>query len=189
MHELPEGYTLSCAGLEDIPALISLDRAASKLFEPTGLLGPEALDSHVPADILEQEIPLSNVIVCRNQQGWPVGFALARPRADGLYLDQISVHPDHGRQGLGRALVLEVLEEARRRRMPHVTLSTFRDLPWNGPFYHRMGFRELSRRKYSPYMIEIETAQRDIMDVSKRCFMRYKIKRLRRAGQKKEKSS
>jgi len=177
MPELPEGYSITHAEIDDIPALISVDKAASALFEPTGLLSPDALDDHVPAEVLETEIPLCNVFAARNRHGWAVGFALIRPRGTGLYLDQISVHPDHGKKGLGRALVIRTLAEAEARKLPHVSLSTFRDLAWNGPFYASLGFREIPRDKLEPYMLEIEEAQKPFMDVTQRCFMRRKVRR------------
>lgn len=177
MSDLPEGYSITLAEMDDIPALISVDKAASALFESTGLLTEEALQDHVPSDVLDIEIPLGNVFVARNQHDWAVGFALIRPRGSGLYLDQVSVHPDHGQKGLGRALVIRTLAEAEHRKLPHVSLSTFRDLPWNGPFYASMGFREIPRQQFEPYMIEIEEAQKPFMDVTKRCFMRRKVRR------------
>ncbi len=159
MSDLPEGYSITSAELDDIPALISVDKAASVLFEPTGLLTADALADHVPAEVLEVEIPTENVFVARNQHDWAIGFALIRPRGNGLYLDQVSVHPDHGQKGLGRALVIRTLAEAENRKLPHVSLSTFRDLAWNGPFYASLSFRELSRDNLEPYMIEIEEAR------------------------------
>jgi len=190
MSDLPEGYTITAAKVDDVPALIAVDKAASALFEPTGLLEPEALSDHVPADVLETEMPLGNVIAARNQHGWAVGFALIRLRGAGLYLDQVSVHPDHGQKGIGRALVEQVLTEAERRKLPHVSLSTFRDLAWNGPFYASLGFKEIPREKHEPYMQEIEDAQKPFMDVTKRCFMRRKVHRgLFRFGAPKSESS
>ena len=177
MHQIPDSYSITAARPADITALIAVDKAASTLFAPTGLLSPEALKAHVPASVFEQEIPHENVRVARDETGWPVGFVLVRQRVRGLYLDQVSVHPDHGRQGLGRALVMTALDMAARRNLAHVTLSTFRDLPWNGPFYRALGFRELSRKQYDPYMLDIEDAQSQIMDISQRCFMRCKIHR------------
>lgn len=177
MSDLPEGYTITAANVDDIPALIAVDKGASALFEPTGLLEPEALSDHVPADVFEAEMPSGNVIVARNQHHWTVGFALVSLRGKGLYLDQVSVHPDHGQKGIGRALVEQVLNEAGRRKLPHVSLSTFRDLAWNGPFYASLGFKELPREKLDPYMLEIEDAQKPFMDVTKRCFMRRKVHR------------
>ena len=76
-----------------------------------------------------------------------------------------------------RALLIRVLTEAERRKLPHVSLSTFRDVPWNGPFYASMGFKEIPHEKFEPYMREIEDAQRPFMDVTKRCFMRRKVRR------------
>lgn len=177
MSDLPEGYKIDLATEADIPAMIWADKAASKLFEPTGLIEPEGLGDHVPASVFEEEIPNEAVIVARREDAHAVGFAITRPRGKGLYLDQVSVHPEYGRKGIGRALVLTVLRQAEARRLPYVNLSTFRDLPWNGPFYASMGFVELSRDKFEPYMFEIEDAQRKYMDVTKRCFMRRRVRR------------
>ena len=33
-----------------------------------------------------------------------------------------------------------------------VTLSTFRDVPWNGPFYRRHGFADLPAAAWTPGM-------------------------------------
>lgn len=177
MSDLPEGYTITAGHVDDIAALVAVDIAASAMFESTGLLDPEALSDHVPAEVFEKEIPLANVFVARNQHDWAVGFALIRLRGNGLYLDQVSVHPDHGQKGIGRALVIRVLTEAELRKRPHVSLSTFRDVPWNGPFYASLGFKEIAQDKLEPYMIEIEAAQKPFMDVTKRCFMRRKVRR------------
>ena len=177
MSDLPEGYSITAAEQEDIPALIAVDKAASTLFEPTGLLQPEALADHVPAHVFETEIAAGNVFVARNQHNWAVGFALIGLRGNGLYLDQVSVNPDYGRKGIGRSLVIRVLTEAEIRKLPHVSLSTFKTVPWNGPFYASMGFREIPHEKLEPYMLEIEDAQRPLMDVSERCFMRRKVRR------------
>lgn len=177
MRDLPEGYSITLGEQEDIPALIAVDKAASALFEPTGLIDPNALNDHVPAEVFAADIPKERVFVARNAHGWPVGFALISPRGNGIYLDQISVHPDHGQRGIGRELVMTVLAEAEHQKLPHVTLSTFRDLPWNGPFYASLGFREIPRDRLQPFMLELEQAQAPHMDVSARCFMLRKVRR------------
>jgi hypothetical protein len=38
----------------------------------------------------------------------------------------------------------QVIESARQAAYPAVTLTTFRDVPWNAPFYTRLGFSMLS---------------------------------------------
>jgi len=176
MRDLPEGYSITPALREDIPALIAADKAASALFAPTGLIKPAALDDQVPAQVFEAAIASGYVFAAREAAG-AVGFILTSQRGTGLYLDQVSVHPEHGQKGLGGALVIRILSDAEDRRLPHVSLSTFRDLAWNGPFYASLGFREMPHTKLEDFMYEIEAAQRPHMDVSARCFMRRKVRR------------
>ena len=60
---------------------------------------------------------------------------------------------------------------------PYITLSTFRDLAWNGPFYKSLGYRVLPRRKLEPFMLVIEEAQKPFMDVTKRVFMMKRVRK------------
>lgn len=175
MQRLPQGYSLASAATEEIDALIKIDLAAGSLFEGTGLIDDSALGDHVPADIFEQAIENGNLFTARDRKGMAVGFALTSLRQNTFYLDQISVHPDHGRKGLGRALVRRVVDEARLRHLKSVTLSTFRDLAWNGPFYRRLGFKEVTRKKMEDWMLDLEKVQEATLDISERCFMRRKV--------------
>jgi GNAT superfamily N-acetyltransferase len=65
------------------------------------------------------------------------------PHGVRAHLEQLAVHPDHGRRGIGTALVEAVCAEAAARGFDRVTLRTFADIAWNGPFYARLGFTEL----------------------------------------------
>ena len=72
--------------------------------------------------------------------GRVAGFAAWWP-FDGLaHLCELDVHPEHSGQGLGRRLIAAGEAWARDRAMPALTLSTFIDVPWNGPWYERLGF-------------------------------------------------
>jgi ribosomal protein S18 acetylase RimI-like enzyme len=80
-----------------------------------------------------------------------VGFAhveLIEP--DAAHLEEIDVHPDHGRRGLGTQLVSAVCEWAAKQGYGSVTLTTFRDVPWNMPFYARLGFQVIRSDQLSP---------------------------------------
>ncbi|MFC5577020.1 GNAT family N-acetyltransferase [Lysobacter niabensis] len=79
-----------------------------------------------------------------------VGFAMAKEQDGFLHLAVMAVHPDHGNRGFGRELVMATIREATQRRSLGVTLTTFEDLPWNGPFYRKMGFRVLRDSELSP---------------------------------------
>lgn len=178
MQTLAEGYAIRAANSGDIARLIAADIAASELFRPTGLIFdmPEIPDG-VPADTLRDAMKDDLLLTCE-YDGVPIGFALlsVRGKTD-FYLDQLSVDPEHGRKGVGTALVKTCFAWAERQGFTEIYLSTFRDLRWNGPFYKSLGFKELPRRLLTDWMLEIEDAQRPFMDVSKRCFMVRKIRR------------
>ncbi|WP_157259905.1 GNAT family N-acetyltransferase [Chamaesiphon minutus] len=65
---------------------------------------------------------------------------IAREVDDTLYLQQIDVEPEHGRRGIGSALVKTVCTWAQQQGYRIVSLSTFRDIPWNAPSYAKIGF-------------------------------------------------
>lgn len=71
--------------------------------------------------------------------GAVVGFVMCEPLGGALHIEQLSVHPAFGRRGVGAALVRHVVAVAGARP---VTLTTFRHVPWNMPFYERLGFVE-----------------------------------------------
>ncbi|OYC98271.1 GNAT family N-acetyltransferase [Microbacterium sp. Yaish 1] len=56
------------------------------------------------------------------------------------HLEQLSVSPEHGRRGYGRTLVGAAMAHARDRGHDRMSLRTFAEVPWNAPFYERLGF-------------------------------------------------
>jgi GNAT superfamily N-acetyltransferase len=75
--------------------------------------------------------------------GRPVGFLCAERSAEDLHVWELAVHQDCQGQGIGRRLIETAVEHARASRAESVTLTTFRDVPWNEPFYQRLGFKTL----------------------------------------------
>lgn len=80
----------------------------------------------------------------------PAGFAVAGPLGGFFHLHELSVDPAHGRRGLGAALVATVVAAAREGGFEGVSLSTFRFVPFNAPFYERLGFIERSLDAAAP---------------------------------------
>jgi GNAT superfamily N-acetyltransferase len=70
----------------------------------------------------------------------PVGLCRIDAIGDGVHLEQLSVHPEHGRRGLGRSLLRAGVRWAESNGYDELTLATYRDVPWNGPFYASEGF-------------------------------------------------
>ena len=54
------------------------------------------------------------------------------------------MHPIYARQGIGRALIAEAAAWARAHDLTSLTLTNYVDVPWNGPYYERTGFRYLT---------------------------------------------
>jgi GNAT superfamily N-acetyltransferase len=104
----------------------------------------------------------------------PVGFSQAEVLSSHeAHLKEIDVHPTHGRRGLGTRLVAAVCEWAARSGYPAVTLTTFRDVPWNMPFYARLGFQVVPVCELSAELRQVvEDETRRGLDPIRRVVMR-----------------
>ncbi len=98
-------------------------------------------DEPLSLDFVQQQFHAGRVWIAVDCHETVVGYAIAREVDDTLYLQQIDVEPEHGRRGIGAALVKTVCTWAKQQGYEIVSLSTFRDLPWNAPFYSKLGFR------------------------------------------------
>jgi GNAT superfamily N-acetyltransferase len=147
-------YEVRPARPADLPALAAIERAALALFAEAG--DPSLADAPV-LDLAEVERYHAEgfVAVAEHPRDGVVGFVVARPLGGCAHIQEMDVHPDHGRQGLGRRLLDAALDWARRAGFPAATLTTFRDVSWNAPFYARCGFRELPLTEASPELLEL----------------------------------
>lgn len=76
------------------------------------------------------------------------------------HLEQVSVRPEQMRRGLGSALVRAAMAEAGAQGFDALSLCTYRDLPWNGPFYTGLGFVEV--RELLAFQRRLREAERDL---------------------------
>jgi GNAT superfamily N-acetyltransferase len=147
-------YSIRLARSDDVPSLAAIERNAAAQFRGTGIDGAFLDETADPAK-LEEAIRDGRLWVAE-RDGACVGFAIACVLAGGeAWLEEVDVDPSHGRRGIGRALVETVADWARRRGSPTLGLTTFRDVPWNAPFYAQLGFRERPARECPPVVLEI----------------------------------
>lgn len=109
----------------------------------------------------------------------PVGFVQVKVLAHtAAYLKEIDVHPDHGRRGLGARLVAVACEWAADSDYADICLTTFRDLPWNAPFYASNGFEVMSANELSAelQLIVADETRREL-DPVRRVVMRRTLHR------------
>lgn len=74
--------------------------------------------------------------------GEVVGYLAGRVDEDRLHIDEVDVLRDQQGRGLGRRLLATAQDWARAHGLRALSLTTFRNVPWNAPFYASVGFRE-----------------------------------------------
>jgi len=87
------------------------------------------------------------------------GYLMAGVLGADFHIQQMDVAPEHGRKGLGRALLRHALEQGRARAHRRAVLSTLSDVAWNAPFYASEGFREWPAQEWSAGMREVMAAE------------------------------
>lgn len=129
------------ASIAELPSLREIERAAG---EPFRSLGMDAVADDEPPSLTAlgeyQRDGRAFVAVL----GEPVGYLLVDVVDGAGHVEQVSVHPSCAGRGIGRDLIGEADRWAAARRLPALTLTTFRDVPWNAPYYERLGFRRLA---------------------------------------------
>lgn len=146
-------YRTRLARPDDIPLIPAIERAADALFVDTeyaAVIG--VLGGITEADCAEAQ-DRWRLWVAADPADRPVAFAECTPLDDGaVYLNQVSVLPEHGRRGLGARLIAAAADFYGDRGAQRIGLTTFRDIPWNAPYYARLGFRMLNDTSNEPYL-------------------------------------
>jgi GNAT superfamily N-acetyltransferase len=91
-----------------------------------------------------------------------VGFVCLELVDGNAHVDQLSVLPEYGRRGIGRALLETAIGWAASCGYDGLTLTTYRDVPFNAPFYRTLGFEELT--ELGPGLAAIRTHERELGD-------------------------
>jgi ribosomal protein S18 acetylase RimI-like enzyme len=134
------------ATADDVPSMQAVEVAASERFREIDdpRIARCADYPPYPAEGLMRAATEQRAWVAVDDLGAVIGFAVAWVVDGEGWLDELAVTPAHGRRGVGRALVDEVLAWTAARGLPSVTLATFRDVPWNGPYYEKLGFKAVT---------------------------------------------
>jgi predicted N-acetyltransferase YhbS len=142
----------------DFVAMQDIERSAGAAFRAIGM--PEIADDDpftVPELTRYQQAGLAWVTVPADDH--PVAYLVADPVDGNLHIEQVSVHSDWAYQGLGRALIEHAAAVARLAGQPALTLTTFTEVPWNAPYYQRLGFRPLAESEITPGLREVRRAE------------------------------
>lgn len=159
------------ARTDDLPRLADIERSAGRLFRSVGL---SAIAGAEPASLeFVNAVAVAGAVFVATVDDAPVGFVLVGFLDRAAHVYELSVAEAHTRMGHGRRLMDEASAFADAEGMPAITLSTFRDVPWNLPFYERLGFRVLGRDEWTPALHLLHHREIEIgLPVARRAFMR-----------------
>jgi len=155
---------------DDLPKLAAIERSAASVFRDAGLAWI------AEGDTMEAALLAA---LCRDRTLWvavdgdePVGFLAGHNLDDGFYIAEVSVARSHQKRGIGAALIAAAVDHARTKGYPAVTLTTYRDLPGNAPFYARLGFEEIGPAEAGPaHARKLRDEAEAGHDPSRRCIM------------------
>jgi predicted N-acetyltransferase YhbS len=69
------------------------------------------------------------------------------------------VRPSHARRGIGRRLLAVAREWALARGFAELSLTTFAEVAWNGPYYARLGFEVVAPAELTEGLRAIRAAE------------------------------
>lgn len=163
---------------DDAARLQQIETAAGAAFADVGM--PEvAADEPLSIDALASYATARRSWVVVDEHDLPLGYILADVIDGCAHVEQVSVHPDHQACGLGRRLLDEVETWARQQAMPALTLTTFADVPWNGPLYAHLGFVALPGGEIGPELQAVcDDEAADGLDPARRLCMRRDVRPL-----------
>jgi GNAT superfamily N-acetyltransferase len=124
---------------DELEALRSIERDASRAFAAIGM-AEIAADEPLSVPELEAFRADGRAWVAVDWRQRPIAYLLSSIVDGCAHIEQVSVAPAHARRRLGAALIERIAETARAEGRPALTLTTFRDVPWNAPYYERLGF-------------------------------------------------
>lgn len=174
---MSRNYSIELATKQHVRAIPAIEQAAAAMFSEADL--PPALRFLVTDfDTLLEAQRDGRLWAALDEDGAVVGFALACIVGAHAHLDEMDVHPEHGRRGIGSRLLDAVIDWARRGGFPGVTLITFRHIPWNAPFYQRHGFVPVEHERTSGNLRELIRQEAEAgLEPGNRVAMRYRLDR------------
>lgn len=154
-------YTLRLARPEDTSDILNISKSAETKFgQHDKAFAQLAEGEQTYAAKKIQETFEKGQIFLAEHVDKPVGFLATFQKDTALYIAEISVSSDYNGKGIGSMLLKAVLQLARERAIENkesearVSLTTYVEIPWNGPFYLRRGFKVVEAETIGPEHVE-----------------------------------
>ncbi len=178
-----EPFRLRVATAADLAVVAAVEGDADRRFAQAGLgqildLDPVAAEpaTEQAGAGLEGAVARNRLVVAvdGSQAEEPVvAFAWWSVLDGDAHLEQVSVTVEAAGRRLGRQLIDWVADQARADGFRALTLTTFADVPWNGPLYRTYGFAVSEPATLGPELSARRQHERRIgLDVLPRVAMR-----------------
>ncbi|GAA1896912.1 GNAT family N-acetyltransferase [Streptomyces durmitorensis] len=156
----------------ELPTLQDIERAAGAPFRALGMAAI-ADDEPPTLALLEEFRHAGRAWVATGEgegegesesesDGTPVAYLLSTPVDTATHIEQVTVHPRAARHRIGQALIEHTAERAREQGREALTLTTFADVPWNAPYYARIGFHVLAEAELTPGLRKIRAHEAEL---------------------------
>lgn len=154
------GVVIRDAEAAELPVLQGIDVATGQMFRDIGM--PEVAEYDPwPLPDLEHSRAAGLLWVIPGDAGEPAAFLMGSQVDGCLHVEQLSVDMGSARRGLGRTLLEHAARRAAADGRPALTLTTFERVPWNAPYYARLGFRILGDAEVTPGLRDQAAGGRD----------------------------
>src|SRR5262249_30583947 len=143
---------------------------------------PDLFADHDPGTVAELRpyADAGRAFVLVDADDQPIAYLLLDLFDGAAHIEQVSVHPDHARNGVGRELIEHAATWASARGLHSLTLTTYVDVPWNGPYYQRLGFCYLTAGEETPGLRAVREREHALgLEVWPRTSMRSEARKAR----------
>ncbi|MNL17323.1 Acetyltransferase (GNAT) family protein [compost metagenome] len=155
--------------------LPAIETSAGNLFRTVPGLEWIADDGVLPEAEHGRLIALGTAWVAQAGSGELRGFVSAEAFGDELHIWELAVEAGCQQMGIGRRLVQKACQHASGHGLSAVTLTTFRDLPWNAPWYARLGFGQVEAAHGSRLALVLEAEARHGLPMERRVALRLPV--------------
>ena len=133
----------------EVERMREIEIAAGAAFRDVGM-DEIASDSPMSDVALQAYVTGGRALVAVTEDGLVAGYLLLDTVDDAGHVEQVSVDPAFRGERIGQRLVDAAAEWTREQGHDRLTLTTFEDVPWNAPYYKRLGFGRVAEKDLSP---------------------------------------
>ena len=167
-------YIIRKTAISDIEHLPLVERSAGSAFKSLPSLAWIADDSVMSAKEHEHMLAKGLSWIAQDPLSQTIcGFINAEIIEGEFYVGEVSVSEDYQKKGIGSKLLKTALAQAKSLDISTATLTTFIDVPWNAPYYQRLGFVILTTDTLPQYLErKLQEEKLSGLPLDRRCAMR-----------------